>query len=70
MAGLENSNVLTIGETEDFLEGGGMIRFLMEGKKLHFEINLEATQQARLRIDTTILKLAKRVIQKKGQPKK
>jgi len=63
--GLVKANsVLTVSETKGFLEKGGIINFLMDNKKVRFEINLDAAKTAKLQIKTTVLKLAKRVIQK------
>jgi hypothetical protein len=54
--------VLTVGETEDFAEDGGMIAFLVEENKIRFEINLEAADKAKLKISSKLLALAKTVI--------
>src|SRR5688500_17742376 len=42
--------VLTVGETEDFLMQGGMIRFVMDNGRIRFEINQDAATRAQLRI--------------------
>jgi hypothetical protein len=54
--------VLTIGETDGFLETGGIIEFVMHENKVQFEINLVAAQEAGLKIRSQLLRLAKRVI--------
>lgn len=52
--------VLTVGETERFIEQGGMIRFYLEGgKNVRFEINRTAAERARLRISSRLLQLAR-----------
>lgn len=56
--------ILTVGETSGFLELGGMINFLMEKKKVRFEINHLSAKQAKLQIRSQLLRLAKRVISK------
>jgi YfiR/HmsC-like len=56
---LKDKSVLTIGEAEQFLWTGGVIRFYTEDNKVRFEINLEAAQQARLKISSKLLRLAK-----------
>ena len=61
---VQNHSVLTVSEIDGFLEAGGIINFLMENKKVRFEINLDAAKTAKLQIKTTVLKLAKRVMQK------
>lgn len=55
-------NSLTVGESEHFLQEGGMIGFLLEENKIRFEVNLEAAQNAKLRISSRLLALAKSVI--------
>jgi YfiR/HmsC-like len=61
---LEGMGILTVGETPDFLAAGGMISFAVQGEALHFEVNLSAAENARLKISSRLLALAKRVINK------
>jgi hypothetical protein len=70
IAALKGSHVLTVGETPGFLEAGGMINFLMEEKKVRFEINLDAAGPAKLEIRSKLLRLAKRVVSEKSTGKK
>ncbi len=53
------SSVLTVGEIEGFAQKGGIINFYREGKKVRFEINTGAAQQAGFRISSRLLRLAK-----------
>ena len=62
---VKKESILTISETKGFLEKGGIVNFLLEKNKVSFEINLDAAKLAKLQIKTTVLKLAKRVLQKK-----
>jgi hypothetical protein len=62
-AALRDSNVLTIGETDRFLESGGMINFVREGTKIRFQINEEAAKNAGLKISSKLLSLATRKTQ-------
>jgi len=62
---VKDDGVLTVGEVKGFLESGGIINFLMEDKKVVFEINNHAAKQARLKIRSKLLRLAKRVIPEK-----
>jgi len=39
-------NVLTVAETDRFLQAGGMIRLVMEGNKVRFDINDAAAKSA------------------------
>ena len=51
--------VLTVGETEDFLGAGGIIRLFVEGGKLRFDVNAEAARRSRLKISARLLELAR-----------
>jgi hypothetical protein len=59
---VKDSNVLTVGEHEGFLEAGGMINFVEYNDKLRFEVNIPAATEANLKLRSKLLKLAKRVI--------
>ena len=59
LVGLDNASVLTVGETEGFIQSGGMISFFREGNKLRFEINQEAAKQAGLKVNSKLLSLAR-----------
>ena len=50
---------LTVGETPDFIELGGMIKFISEGGKVRFEINRQAAERVKLRISSRLLLLAR-----------
>jgi hypothetical protein len=64
--------VLTVGEMPKFLEAGGIVNFLMEEKKVSFEINISAARRAGLKISSKLLRLATRVVEDKppGDKKK
>jgi hypothetical protein len=55
---------LTIGESEQFLDAGGMINFLFEDAQLRFEVNTDAAEKAKLVISSKLLRLAKKRSQK------
>lgn len=61
---IDRSSALTIGETPDFLDAGGMIAFDFDREVLQFEVNLAATENAKLKISSRVLSLAKRVLRK------
>ena len=63
---LKGSPVLTVGETAGFLESGGIINFLVEDKKVRFEINVTAAKKSKLKISSQLLRLAKRVVEEKS----
>src|ERR1700722_5127277 len=54
-ATLRNKPVLTVGESENFLQSGGIIRFCMEDRKVRFEVNQEAAEAANLKISSRLL---------------
>lgn len=58
ISGLGKSSVLTIGDTDHFLETGGMINFVKEGNKVRFQINETAAKRAGLKISSKLLSLA------------
>ncbi len=60
---LEGSSALTVGETRGFLDAGGMVTLETTERGLKFEINLEATNEAGLRLSSRLLALAGRVVQ-------
>ncbi len=50
--------VLTVGETGEFIDGGGMINLRLEDARVRVEINPDAAERARLRISSKLLSLA------------
>jgi len=67
LASLRGNPVLTVGETEQFVNDSGMIGFSLEENKIRFDINLEAAERAKLKISARLLALARTVI---GGPKR
>ena len=67
---VKGHSVLTVGEVKGFLESGGIINFLMEEKKIRFEVNIVAARQAELKIRSKLLRLAKRVVKEDTARKK
>ncbi len=66
---VRDHHVLTIGETDGFIEAGGIINFIPEQKKAVFEVNLVASERANLEISSKLLRVAKRVITEKTSEK-
>ena len=56
---LKQKSVLTVGHMERFIEMGGMINFIIEGKRVRFEINDEAARRVSLKISAKLLTLAR-----------
>jgi len=51
--------LLTVGESDQFLSDGGVIRFYTQGGTLRFEISQEAAAKAQVQISAKLLRLAK-----------
>jgi hypothetical protein len=60
---LRGTPVLTVGETDNFLSDGGMIRFHLEDDKVRFDINLGGAESSHLKISSRLLLLATSVSQ-------
>jgi hypothetical protein len=60
--GLRGTSALTVGDSKSFAEEGGMIRLLIEGERMRFEVNLRAASEAHLKISSKLLSLAKAVL--------
>lgn len=57
----QRTSVLTIGDMAGFLDRGGMINFIFDQSRIRFEVNLKASQGARLQLSSKLLNLAKSV---------
>ncbi len=60
---LQHLPVLTISEADAFIDAGGMIGLVHLDDRLQFEINLTAIQQAQLKANLQLLRLARNVIE-------
>jgi hypothetical protein len=61
LAAVDGRAVLTVGESPDFAQRGGMIGFRTVDKRVRFEINAEEAAKAGLKISSEVLKLARLV---------
>ena len=52
------ASVLTVGETDRFIETGGMVNLVHEGSKIRFQINEPVAKNAGLKISSKMLSLA------------
>jgi hypothetical protein len=66
LAKVKGLPVLTVGQTDQFMEQGGMINFVKKEGRVRLEINLDAARQANLQISSKLLSVADVV---KGKPK-
>lgn len=63
---LKGSTVLTVGDTPQFAELGGVINFVLEDNLIHFEINVDAARVQGLTISSRLLGLARIVRSKQS----
>lgn len=62
---LAGASVLTVGDSKDFAESGGMVGFVVKADKLRLEVNLGAVQEAGLKISAKLLELSQIVKNRK-----
>ena len=58
LATLDKSGVLTVSDSPQFSQRGGMIQFVADGNKVRFEVNLTNTENAGLTLSSELLKVA------------
>jgi hypothetical protein len=59
LAGLQGHPVLTVSDIDGFAQAGGVMQFVTEQSRVRFLVNLEAASQAKLRINSKLLALAR-----------
>jgi len=57
----ERAGALTVGETRAFKDREGMIRFIEEGGRVRFEVNLGPVHRAGIRLNSRLLRVARAV---------
>ncbi len=60
-ASLGAASVLTVGDAETFVDGGGMIGFFESEGRIRFAVNLDAVERCRMKLSAKLLALAKLV---------
>jgi len=59
---IRNERILTIADTDNFLEKGGNINFIIEKSNVRFKINIDGAKQAKMIIRSKLLQLATQII--------
>jgi hypothetical protein len=59
VADLRNAGVLTVGESGDFLDSGGMINLALRDQRIALEVNLPAADQAGIKLSSKLLSVAR-----------
>jgi hypothetical protein len=62
---VKGTGILTVGESDDFLDKGGIVNLVHRDRKIRLQINLDAARQSQLKISTRLLIVADAV---KGKP--
>jgi hypothetical protein len=55
---LKGTGILTVGESDDFLDKGGVINMTQRDRKIRLQVNLSAARQAQLKISSRLLMVA------------
>ena len=55
---LRGASVLTVSDLPQFTQHGGMVQFVLVQDRVRFEVNLAATESARLTLSSELLKVA------------
>jgi hypothetical protein len=58
LAKLNDANILTVGESDDFLERGGIINLARRDQKIALEVNLTGADKARIKVSSKLLGVA------------
>ena len=61
----ESQAILTLGEGDGFIDQGGMIGLVKRDNRIMFDVNVDASHRAGIRLSSQVLKLARTV---KGKP--
>jgi hypothetical protein len=56
------SGVLTVGESSGFLKDGGMINFVVEDRRVRFDVHLTNATQGSVKISSRLLSVARTVV--------
>lgn len=56
------TSTLTIGQSEDILSRGAMIRLFVENSKMRFDVNLTAISSAKIHLSSRLLALARNIV--------
>lgn len=59
LAAIEKTPVLTVSDIGDFAQRGGMVQFVLEERRVRFEVNVGAARNAGLTLSSELLRVAK-----------
>ena len=58
---IKGKSILTVGSSDGFTAAGGMINFIKDGAKISFDLDLNATTAAQLKLDSKLRQIARNV---------
>ncbi len=61
LAILDGSDVLTVSDSPDFIDRGGMIQLILQGDNVRFDVNLDAVSRNHLVLSSELLRVASSV---------
>jgi hypothetical protein len=61
LAAVRDLPVLTVGDSSQFIEQGGTIRFVLVDNRVRFDVNLASAQRANLKMSANLLRVARKV---------
>lgn len=63
LAAVSGFPVLTVGDSPRFLDEGGAIQFVLDKRRVRFDISLPAIERAHLRVSSNLLRVARHIRQ-------
>lgn len=66
---VRGGRVLTVGETPEFLNAGGMVSFVNQKESIRFDVNIAEANRVHLKISSRMLALARRVVNQAARAK-
>lgn len=66
---VRGGRVLTVGETPEFLNAGGMVSFVKQEESIRFDVNVVEANRVQLKISSRMLALARRVVKQPATAK-
>lgn len=64
---LRGHPILTVSDMDHFLESGGQVQFVSENNRMMFDIDLNPANKAGLKLNSNLLRVARRVIPQPGK---
>jgi hypothetical protein len=63
VAAVRQHPVLTVGDSEHFIEQGGVIQFVLQNNRVRFDVSAAAAQRSGLQVSSKLLRVARQVVE-------